>query len=91
MRTSSSQLKAHMGKYMRAVRAGEEVVVTDRGEPVAKLAPFKEPVAADAAEGPAAASSDPAAPPLGRVEVRPIRYRGRSTTALLSEDRRRRR
>jgi hypothetical protein len=34
--------------------------------------------------------ADPAAPRFGDIEVRPIRYRGPSTTATLGEDRRRR-
>lgn len=32
-----SQLKAKLSEYLKAVRAGEEVVVTNRGVPVAKL------------------------------------------------------
>jgi prevent-host-death family protein len=89
-RTSASKLKARMGQYMRAVRAGEEVVVTDRDQPVAKLVPFKAgpPMREDL---PIVQPKDPGAPALAKVEVRPIRYRGRSTTALLAEDRGRRR
>ena len=34
-----SQLKASLSKYLRRVKAGEEVVVTERGHPVAKLVP----------------------------------------------------
>lgn len=89
-RTSSSQLKAKMGRYMRAVRAGEEVVVTDRDQPVAKLVPYR-PVDRTAPEElPIARPKDPGAPPFSRVTVEPIRYKGRSTTALLEEDRGRR-
>jgi prevent-host-death family protein len=90
MRTSSSQLKAKLGKYMRAVRSGKEVVVTDRDQPVARLVPY------DASREPSAAplrssqARDPAAPPLGEVRIEAIRYRGPSTTELLREDRSRR-
>ncbi len=35
-----SELKASLSKYLARVKAGEEVVVTDRGAPVAKLVPI---------------------------------------------------
>lgn len=34
-----SELKARLSAYLARVRAGEEVVVTDRGRPVARLVP----------------------------------------------------
>jgi prevent-host-death family protein len=88
MRTSASQFKAKLGRYMKAVRQGREVVITDRDEPVAKLVPYAAPVApeATAVEQP----RDPSAPPLGDVEVRPIRVPGVDMVSLLLEDRRRR-
>jgi prevent-host-death family protein len=88
LRTSSSRLKAKLGEYMRAVRAGKEVVVTDRDRPVARLVPYDEatPVALPELAFP----RDPAAGPPGRVELNGIRYRGRPTSDLLAEDRRRR-
>jgi prevent-host-death family protein len=89
-RTSSSRLKAKMGQYMRAVRAGEEVVVTDRDQPVARLVPYRETEPGTGDERPAVQAKDPGSPPFSKVEVRPIRYRGPSTTSLLEEDRKRR-
>ena len=71
------------------VRAGKEVVITDRDQPIARLVPFQPPpdrAGEDLVERPA----DPTAPPLGEVEVRAVRYRGRSSTELLEEDRARR-
>lgn len=38
------ELKARLGTYLRTVRSGETLVVTDRGEPVAELRPLKEPL-----------------------------------------------
>lgn len=35
-----SELKAGLSAYLRRVKAGEEVVVTERGTPVAKLVPI---------------------------------------------------
>jgi prevent-host-death family protein len=34
-----AQLKARLSEYLSRVRAGEEVLVTDRGRPVARLVP----------------------------------------------------
>ena len=89
LRTSSSRLKAKMGQYMRAVRAGKEVVITDRDRPVARLLPYDEH-APTGVELVIARPRDPGAAPLGEVEIRPIAYGGRSTTDLLLEDRARR-
>src|SRR3990172_3284663 len=36
-----SELKASISEYLSKVKAGEEVVVTDRGKPVAKIIPLK--------------------------------------------------
>jgi prevent-host-death family protein len=36
-RVSIGRLKARLSQYLRRVRAGEDVVVTDRGRPVARL------------------------------------------------------
>ncbi|HYA86436.1 MAG TPA: type II toxin-antitoxin system prevent-host-death family antitoxin [Nitrospirota bacterium] len=38
---SFSELKALLSKYLSKVKAGEEVVVTKRGNPIAKLIPIK--------------------------------------------------
>lgn len=38
---SVAQLKARLSKYLEVVRAGEEVLITDRGRPVAKLSPLR--------------------------------------------------
>lgn len=34
------ELKAHLSSYLQRVAAGEELVVTDRGRPVARLVPL---------------------------------------------------
>ena len=40
MKTATvSKLKASLSKYLRSVKAGEEVLVTERGRPIAKLTP----------------------------------------------------
>lgn len=86
MKVSAAQFKAKMGQYMKAVRQGQEVVITDRDEPVARLAPLRadrSPRNTNVVDTPA----DPGSPPLGEVTVTSIRYRGRSTLELLRADR----
>ena len=40
MKTATvSKLKAFLSSYLRQVKAGEEVLVTERGRPIAKLSP----------------------------------------------------
>ena len=40
MDVSISQLKARLSEFLALVRAGQQVIVTDRGVPVARLAPL---------------------------------------------------
>lgn len=35
------KLKAALGDYLKSVKAGEEVTITERGRPIAKLTPAK--------------------------------------------------
>jgi len=42
MKTAAvSELKASLSDYLSKVKAGEEVIVTDRGRPVARLVPLE--------------------------------------------------
>jgi prevent-host-death family protein len=42
MKTAAvSALKASLSEYLAGVKAGEEVIVTDRGQPIAKLVPLQ--------------------------------------------------
>ena len=36
-----SKVKASLSQYLTMVKAGEEIVITDRGKPIAKLVPLK--------------------------------------------------
>jgi prevent-host-death family protein len=47
MKAGVAELKAGLSRYLERVKAGHEVLVTDRGEPVAKLVP----IAAEARRG----------------------------------------
>ena len=42
--TTVSQLKMSLGTYLRQVKAGEEMVITKYGRPIAHLLPFASPV-----------------------------------------------
>lgn len=35
-----SELKAHLSEYLNQVKAGGEVLITDRGKPIARLVPM---------------------------------------------------
>jgi len=39
-RVGTADLKAHLSEHLRAVRDGEEIVVLDRREPIARVVPF---------------------------------------------------
>lgn len=41
-RVGTADLKAHLSEHLRAVRDGEELVVMDRREPIARVIPFEE-------------------------------------------------
>lgn len=38
--TTGSQLKVSLSAYLRQVKAGEELVITERGRPIARLLPL---------------------------------------------------
>jgi prevent-host-death family protein len=42
MDVSVSQLRAELARHLRAAQDGEEVIITDRGVPVARLGPAAE-------------------------------------------------
>lgn len=39
LKTSMTELKRSLSAYLRDVQAGEEVLITDRGRPIARLVP----------------------------------------------------
>jgi prevent-host-death family protein len=41
LKTSVSDLKASASEYLTRVKAGEEILVTDRGKPIAKIIPLR--------------------------------------------------
>lgn len=82
------ELKARLGTYLRRVRAGRTLIVTDRGQPVAELRPLEaaDPVAAALARLEAAGGVTK--PRRGRVAAfRQITGRGRSAESAVRADR----
>ncbi len=41
MQVGIADLKAHLSQYLKRVESGEEIIVADRGRPVARLVPTK--------------------------------------------------
>jgi prevent-host-death family protein len=84
----SRELKVRLGTYLRRVRAGRTLIVTDRGQPVAVLRPIEAETTREAilakleAEG---AVVRPAVKPLSAFK--PVASRGRSASAAVIEDR----
>ena len=85
----SRELKTRLGRYLRRVRAGETLVVTDRGEPVAEL----RPVVTSASPIDARLERLIALGLVSRREnralapFRPVRNAGRSVSEAIREDR----
>jgi prevent-host-death family protein len=76
MDVAVSELRAHLSEYLDRARAGDEVVITDRGVPVARLLGLTataalERLAADGIIGRAAAARRPRA--SGQPRPRPRR------------------
>ena len=79
------ELKASLSRYLRRVREGETIVVTDRGRPVARIVPstIPEHIAKLMAEGRAEWSGRPFVPPKRRMKLNP----GPPLSDYISEDR----
>jgi prevent-host-death family protein len=85
------ETKARLSSYLAAVRAGEEVLITDRGRPVARIirepartASLTEQLAGLAAAGIVTLPTDPAP----RAQPIPQRVPGRPLSDIVREDRR---
>jgi prevent-host-death family protein len=86
MKTNTSQFKAKLGVFMRKVREGGEVIITDRDRPVARLVPFE----ASAPVGLQMIRPEPGTTPFGKIKIKGIPYCGTDSTAMLREERDRR-
>lgn len=82
------ELKARLGTYLRRVRQGRTLVITDRGQPVAELRPVGSGTGVEAAltklkaSGAVTRTADKPLAPFRQVESR-----GGSAAAAILEDR----
>ena len=82
------ELKVRLGTYLRQVRQGRTLVVTDRGQPVAELRPLSSGSGVEAvlarleADGVVTRPKKKGLPPF-----RPIESRGSSLSTAVLEDR----
>ena len=83
------ELKTRLGSYLREVRRGRTIVVTDRGEPVAEIRPIALAKAGDTAGldhlvalGRLSRASEAPLPPF-----RPIRHQGSPLATAVVEGR----
>lgn len=88
-RVGSRELKTRLGTYLRKVRRGATLVVTDRGEPVAELCPVAHGVAPEDAglaklEALGAVTRSTQA---RLVSLRPVRSKGRPASQAVIEGR----
>ena len=82
MKVTSADFRAKMGFYMKAVKEGAEIVLTDRKRAVAKIVPIeneRKPAIVWLQTGKAPSN----------IDVNAIRYHGPSTLSLLERERER--
>jgi prevent-host-death family protein len=86
---SVAELKARLSHYLRMVQAGRDVIVTDRGVPVARLCPvgpaFPDARTTALCRAGLARPSRQALPPDFWERPRPADPEGRALAALLEE------
>lgn len=82
------ELKTRLGTYLRRVREGRTLVVTDRGEPVAELRPLPSDDSLPAALVKLSTKGTVTLPTRDSLPAfRPIRSRGASVADAVGEDR----
>jgi prevent-host-death family protein len=82
------ELKTRLGTYLRRVREGRTVLVTDRGEPIAELRPLPADTSATATLLRLSGARAVTLPASRSMEkFRPIPSRGRALSDAVIEDR----
>lgn len=90
-RVGTREFKNRLGKYLRAVRSGERLVITARGKAIAELGPWRENQAGAGVEERLRELEGQglirlAKKPLRRI--RPVESRGKPASQMIIEDRR---
>jgi prevent-host-death family protein len=84
----SRELKVRLGTYLRRVRRGQTLIVTDRGEPVAELRPLAAENTADAILAKLEAHGAVSRPTKKQLSpFRPIESRGEPMATAVIADR----
>ena len=82
------ELKTRLGRYLRCVRDGRTILVTDRGEPIAELRPLPPDTSVPAALLKLASRRAVTLPARKAMRAfRPIRSKGRALSEAVREDR----
>ncbi len=88
----SRELKNRLGAYLRAVRQGHSLVITDRGKPVARLSPLAgEEISRDSVEQSLKKLQESGLLRIGKrpfPKFRAVASRGKSASKMILEDRR---
>ena len=91
MRMGLREANQHFSRAVKAVKAGREVVLTERGRPIAVIKPLHAIGSPDTAierlAGEGRLRLDPAPGPVRRRGWRPIRTKGPPLSQTLREDR----
>lgn len=86
------ELKNRLTAYLRRTKQGEEVVVTERGKPIAVIQPIQSSIQPASLEARLAKLAHEGLITLPRgkrlKKLRPVSVAGRSTSELILEDRR---
>lgn len=84
----SRELKTRLGTYLRRVREGRTLVVTDRGEPIAELRPLTSDASLPAVLSKLAGKGVVTLPTRAATSTfRPIRSRGAAVSDAVLKDR----
>ena len=84
------ELKNHLGAYLRQVREGMTIIVTDRGTPIAELGPLAPLVGSEAAALASLTADGLVSPPTRSrlsADYEPLRLEGESLSATVIADR----
>ncbi len=89
MTVSVRELKDRLSEYLRRVRAGARIVVTDRGHPIAEVTAIRRDRLSPEQRMQQLANRGEIVLPrgLGLDDIEPVRVRGRPVSATLLEDR----
>ncbi len=91
MKLGLREANQHFSKAIKAVRAGKEVVLTERGQPIAVIKPIKKEQALDAALEAMADEGLITLPsrkgPMPAPRWRPIKVKGQPLSQTIIEDR----